>query len=179
MFIKSITKEDADKILAEAEETEYLFKNHYLGNPELRDSALKDGKSIWLHGDLPNKHWADIHYGNIPDNRFFIEDKAPFLCNYIKEAGKFLGSENFGRAYIYSLGPGKKIARHIDIKEYYRKINRYHLYFDIPDGVKIEHSGATIFPYTMIQFNPRLPHSYENNSSSNFVFVVFDIFKNE
>lgn len=162
-LIRRVSEEDAQTMLGEISKIPEFFGNHYKGNLAYKDSALKDGKSVWIHDA---KH----------DDAFLMDDKLPFLTSYIRDSAKLLDSNKFGRAYVYNLEPGLEIFEHVDTQDYYKKTKRYHIYFTIPDGVSIKHFGDTIESNTLIFFNPMLPHAYKNDSTEPLIFVVFDTY---
>jgi hypothetical protein len=143
-----------------------LFGDHYAGNPKYTGSALKDGKSVWLHS--PN-----------PETDFLLKDRTPFIISFLKSVSENIGLTTFGRAYIYNLGPGLEIFKHSDTLKYYHITRRYHVYLNIPKDVIIEHSGPPIQSNTIIPFNPLLDHAYKNMSNESLIFIVFDLYQNE
>jgi hypothetical protein len=162
--IKNLTQEESEKILAEIFSLSHMFGNHYGDDPHYKNSALKDGKSVWLHG--PEKNNGDFMFSN----------KASFIISFIREIAKSLNATNFGRTYIYDLGPGLEIFKHTDPQEYFHKTTRYHIYLKIPKNVNIVHSGPMPTDNTVIFFDPLLEHSYKNESNESLLFIVFDLY---
>ena len=160
--IKRLSEQEATTIKSEINSLLHLLDLHYQPPYDFlnRDGALRDGKSIWIHGtDNPSRH---IKYG----------DQIPTIISNIQN---FSGM--FGRSYIYQLLPGEEIYPHQYLNPYLKSINRYHIYLDIQEGVSIEYSPMKIEPNTLITFDATYMHSYKNFSDKPLQFVVFDIYK--
>ena len=139
------------------------FSLHYSDLRYLRYGGLRSGRTLWLKHE--NADWL-------------LSDTTVRSCSVIKNcAFEVNGSAKFGKCYLHRLSPGDQIFPHTDRIAYHTKVDRFHLYLEIPSGVEIVHEGPFIQPFSFIQFNHYQIHSYKNNSSSDLYFVVFDLFK--
>lgn len=158
MLIRHLLPEEKQIIEEEINNNLLKFRNH----TRINTSALRYGKTIYL----------------TDGTTFIAEGYFPKTITLLKDVAANLASETFGRVYIHRLQPGEFIVRHADTAElYFFDILRYHIYLDIPDDVKILHSGDTIAPNSIILFNHQKLHEYINNSDKNIFFLVFDLYK--
>jgi hypothetical protein len=139
------------------------FGLHYSDLTYLRYGGLRSGRTLWLKHE--NADWQ-------------LLDTTVRARAVVKQcASEISASPTFGKCYIHKLLPGNRIFPHTDRLAYHSKVDRFHLYLDIPPKVEIDHFGPKIEPYSFIQFNHHQIHSYQNYSSSDLYFVVFDLFK--
>lgn len=140
-----------------------LFGPHETSEEFSKHGGLREGLTLWIqHND--HSGFEDL---GIPNTYEVLRT----LASEIKPNPKF------GRVYIHKLPPGKVIHSHIDNFPYHDKIDRYHVYLDIPERVLIHHNGKEILPYSVIQFDHKSEHMYVNNSEESLYFMVFDLYK--
>src|SRR5205823_6957970 len=64
----------------------------------------------------------DVH----PSRRTAVADRCPAICGWLDQCANELGGE-LCRATVVQLNPQGKVYRHIDVGEYYKVRDRYHL----------------------------------------------------
>lgn len=129
----------------------------------------KAGSSIWLHTKTFSTKF--IEYNN---------NHIQVVINFLKKFQKtYSPRSSFGKVYIHRLKPGQSVGRHFDGRndqKYFKKINRYQIFFNIPALAEIE-SIPYPEPNSLQLLNHREYHSYKNLSNEDFYFIVFDLYE--
>jgi hypothetical protein len=109
----------------------------------------------------------DVYQDNLGD--------FPFFRSFVKSV---FDAEQVGKSYWHRLKAGKLIYRHIDCGDYYDRTHRFQLFprthsghVALIDGVEERYASRTL-----VAFNPGVPHAYENRSTEDCVFLVFDLY---
>ena len=158
-FIKYLSEDERQQLHTEISGFDDLYQSHYISKIQQMYAELREGRTVWLRTDTGD----GLEY-----------TKFPILYKIICYVCK---NPNLGRIYIHRLKPGDKIYKHKDTERYHSLIQRYHIYLELPDEVVIKYNGDKIDPWSVISFDHTEYHSYDNRSSNEIKFIVFDIFK--
>ena len=164
--LRPLTVEEQHQLVGE------LFKNniwdfHVLNN-EFK-TVLQDGRTI--------------HINSVIDGKFVnsLFNLFPLTHQILKSVA---GDRVIARAYWHKLELGDTIPAHHDRSLFdvvqNRLDSRYQIYLGCPDseividGVPV---NAKMFENTVVDFDLTQIHSFVNNSSQPWVFLVFDVLK--
>ena len=114
----------------------------------------------------------DVHESRVaPAARKFPHALA--YCQRVADAVK----GQLGRATLVSLQPGSKVFPHIDIGDYYRVRDRFHLVVKSPEGSPLTTEGKTVVMQEgeLWVFNNKARHWAENRSDEPRVHLIFDV----
>ncbi len=114
----------------------------------------------------------DIHESRIaPAARVF-----PRTLQYCQRVADAIEGQ-LGRATLVSLQPECKVFPHIDMGEYYRVRDRFHLVLKSPDGSPLTTEGETVVMQEreLWVFNNKARHWAENQSDKPRVHLIFDV----
>lgn len=164
--LKNIDASFGKKLKAEVLENA-VWEYHWQTLLYILSGPLKEGKTFWV---IKKDH--DLHTLND-------------VCHTIPhtlELVKTLGDYHLGRFYFHMLKPGQKILPHNDadlpfIDKLYK---RYQIFFDIPDDIHIILDDGIRFDnselaYSILDFDLRRIHQYQNKSQFTFIFGVIDL----
>lgn len=125
------------------------------------------------------KYVYDVSFDENAEVTFDRTSDYPNLMGIINDC---LCDNVLGKIYCHVLHPGQKIYRHSDSKlPFINKLfKRYQIYLDIPEGTKIVLDDNVVMDNaalknSLLDFNLKKYHYYENNSDQNLYFFVFDI----
>ncbi len=165
ILIKKLTLGDISILEEELLANDSLWSQHF---PDLRLTALKEGKSIHLQ-------WCDKDL--VVTNS--IWDLFPKTLNILKSV---VGENTLGRVYWHRLLPNETIHLHSDnglsfVKSGQLK-HRYQIYLDIDKDVEIYFADRIIegsrISNSVIDFPLKSMHYYKNKSNSTLYLLVFD-----
>ncbi len=160
MPIRYLTIEEIRNIRHEIAQSNHLFGNHADDDKYKRIGLLRSGVTVWLSKE---------------NEQTYNVESFPTIWKIIKEVAK---DKKIGRAYIHQLRPTNNIPLHTDnYRTYYNAIDRYHVYLSIPTELEILHTGEPIEANSLMLFNHKGFHRYDNKSTQNTFFVVFDVYK--
>lgn len=172
-IVHKMTPEERAVLEAEkADESEYGV--HPLFNPKNpRSNVLKYGKSL--------------HLLNLDFDGGVLEDRKERFKGTLDLIYKWLPHEDpkkLGRSYWHRLNPGERIDMHYDNSNgYFRKVNRYHLYLDVPLDFIIVLDGElwNVYPEkdlknALVAFNLLDWHYFINHTDSPKYMLVFDFY---
>lgn len=159
MHIRLLTNDERQVLISEAQDE--LFSHHIKHPIYMKTGSLRDGDSVWFH--------------NV-EGDFYSQDSCPQTVEFIKQ---FAGSRRVGRCYMHRMKPGGVIPMHNDqAYQYFFDIDRYQVFFDMPDGFVVQHKHQPL-PNTVNWFDHRALHAYQNKSDQPVFFLVIDLFKPE
>ena len=104
-------------------------------------------------------------------------EKTPMYYKYT-EIRKFLkkyNCHNHSRAAFFRLKPGQSVQNHIDIGDYYKTRDRYHLSLQGRYSYTVEGEKHIIKPGTFFWFDNKKYHEAENISDVDRLTFVFDL----
>lgn len=169
-IIKQLTEHERKALAEELISNNSLWTNH----SKLYPTSLRDGRSI--------------HVNRINDKLKYIDDKwsqFPKTHNIIKEIAQ---GNVIGRCYWHRLMSTDTILPHTDkslafvIKDQLHA--RYQIYLDCPNDpeltmlvVDATKKNPIDFQHSLIDFDLRLTHRYQNLSTEPWYFLVFDVLK--
>lgn len=145
--------------------------NHHVPQDKKSLTALKDGRSIHLRFDKMKGIDTD-NWNRFPETVKLLETIAD--------------GNVINRTYWHRLLPSDTIEKHTDNSVYYVKENkilaRYQIYLDIPDDsyMLLDNQiveDASRFSNSIVNFDLRKYHAYENKSDSAWYFLIFDVMK--
>ena len=85
----------------------------------------------------------------------------------------------FNRCGFLSLPVGGKVGTHIDVGEYYKTKDRYHLSIQGRYKYHVGDVEIIVEPGTLFRFNNKLPHGAENIGDEVRITFVFDVAASE
>ena len=165
-IIRPVTSEEQQQLRDELSKNNDLWEPHGSGK---HITALDDGLSIHLNSVL---------YGKFEHSWF---DRFPLTHNILKSVA---GERTIARTYWHKLECGDTIFAHDDRPLYEvvhdRLDNRYQIYLDCPDNeitIDCQSVNAKTFENSVVNLGLLKTHSYVNNSSAPWLFLVFDVLK--
>lgn len=145
-----------------------LWTSHFEGE-YAKTGALRHGKTFWLRK-------IDHNMNLMVDRYFEFPESYKLLKQFSKDC-------EIGRSYWHWLRPGDSIDKHNDRNLGFtdQVLHRYQVYTDIPDGSIISIDEGRFDPITLkncvLDFNMHYDHFYRNDTDSDLIFMVFDVFK--
>lgn len=165
----SIRLPDSDILLSGLLKLDTELKPHY---PEgrLRDiAALRDITSVFLATDI------------FPLTGKMLEKPIRHSAiNLLEPAANLLGKtiDDVHYAYYANIPPLSQIYPHVDVAPYYKKVNRYQIFFDLTEDQEVIQQGSNTTSNSIVWFDPSVTHAFINKSATDtWRFVVFDIYK--
>lgn len=142
--------------------------SHYNDDFRKQRGSLREIKTFYL---------ATI--GDVEKSKFNEPYRHPainLLQDVVSKLGKTVDDIHY--AYYAIIPPNKQIYPHADVEQYYRKINRYQIFFNLTEDQEIMQIGNDSESNSLVLFNTIKPHGFNNKSSTMpWYFVVFDIYK--
>lgn len=175
--IKKLLPEEVELLFGELNNNENPWKNHY--------ERVKSFAGPLAHGETKYIYALNVlTMETVEDNRFSYKKSIDLIC-------KITGhNENqLGRAYWHKLKPGEHIDCHRDIdsgdSKYFNHIKRYHFYPILPEKFIIildatlwgSNQGKDV-SQSLIFFNHKDWHYYNNHSDRDLTFLVIDFIIN-
>jgi hypothetical protein len=164
--IRALSKKETSAIQQDLQNFDHYADVHYVDRGYLTSGGLRDGKSVWISNDS-----GDLLIQKDFSNTITVIDQIKHEMNY----------SLLGRSYIHKLRPKEKIHRHTDDNEelsnYFHKIDRYQILLDLPSGLTISQPKSKFVKNSIIKFDHRSPHAYDNQSEENFFIIVFDFYQ--
>jgi hypothetical protein len=174
-IIRKLTNDEISSLRAELHDNDDLWTTHDGSSaPEraLRKSALQDGKSIHLNCTYEDLVFRYSNFATFPKTHDILKNIAE--------------NKTIARCYWHRLLPADTIDLHDDtILKFVRKnelLARYQIYLHCPpqlsdtvlvlDGVS---RNPKDYEYSLIDFDLKLPHSYNNCGDEPWYFLVFDV----
>jgi hypothetical protein len=149
-------------------EYESQAKSHYNDDFRKQRGSLREIKTFYL---------ATV--GDVEKSKFtapYRHSAINLLQDVVSKLNKTVDDIHY--AYYAIIPPNKQIYQHADVEQYYRKINRYQIFFNLTDDQKIIQSGNVSESDSLVLFNTLKPHGFINKSSiMPWYFIVFDIYK--
>lgn len=145
-----------------------LWTSHFTGDYE-KTGALRRGKTVWLR--------------NIDREMNITFDQSTMYPESFKILDKFSQERVWGRAYWHKIVPGGSIDLHSDDRLGFSNFvdHRYQVYLSVPQHAEIYIDDGAFDPRSLgncvLDFNMYRPHRYANHSDTDFIFMVFDVFK--
>jgi hypothetical protein len=178
-ILKHLSKIESDTINHEWTSINEGWDSHAKSRNIFYNSSgpLRHGKTLWIY--------KVDNLIRCVENRWNQISKTYEIIKYLYEEYQYcINKKNgIGRAYIHRLEPGQSIDRHDDRKMQFvtNVLHRYQLFLNIPTGFEIfmdnRYHNSSDYSNTIIDFNLRLPHEYNNNSNQTVMFMVFDVMK--
>ena len=133
------------------------------------NTALKDGKTIHLQWVKDTLSITFERWNVFPETKKIIDS--------------FANSNNIGRVYWHRLLPGDTIKPHTDANVPFVKagklLHRYHIYLEVDPNIEVILDNKIVdtnwLSNSIIDFELRNLHSYNNKSQSTLFLLVFDI----
>ena len=174
-FIRISEDEDIPPILAELDASPEIWFADTSRQRNVR--CQRNTRNIFLRSARkPLPHGAnnanDVHESRVaPAARRFPQTLAH--CQRVADAME----GQLGRATLVALQPGCKVFPHIDIGEYYRIRDRFHLVLISPEGSPLSTDVETVVMQEgeLWVFNNKARHWAENRSGGQRVHLIFDV----
>jgi hypothetical protein len=114
----------------------------------------------------------DVH----PSRKARLAERCPAIYACVEACAGALGGE-LCRVTVVQLNPHGKVHRHIDVGEYYKVRDRYHLVLRSPGGSAMNcgDENVTFHDGELWWFNNKAPHESFNNSGEGRIHVIFDV----
>lgn len=176
-IIKQLSQSELSAISEELLESKLEWSNHYLMKTPL-NAPLRHGSSIYVQSINVQTHEI------IVDNKKYFSNSLKLLSEWTCQ-----NMSKVARCYWHRLRPGERIDVHRDKDDengsYFNKINRYQLFFEIPQDMVIvmdselwNFKESKKISNSLIFFNHADWHYYSNNSNKDVQFLVIDFVKN-
>jgi aspartyl/asparaginyl beta-hydroxylase (cupin superfamily) len=114
----------------------------------------------------------DVH----PSRKSVLADRCPKIYRWLEECAQQLDGE-LCRATVVRLNPHGKVYRHIDVGEYYKVRDRYHLILRSPGGSEMLCGDERVIFHEgeLWWFNNKAPHEAFNHSDEGRIHLIFDL----
>lgn len=174
-FIRISEDEDIPPILAELDASPEIWfadtsrQRNVRCQRNTRNIFLRSAKKPLPHGA---KNANNVHESSLaPAARRFPLTLA--FCQRVADAME----GQLGRATLVALQPGCKVFPHIDIGEYYRIRDRFHLVLKSPEGSPLSTDDETVVMQEgeLWVFNNKARHWAENQSDEERIHLIFDV----
>lgn len=174
-FIRISEDEDTLPILAELDAAPEVWFSDTSRQRNVR--CQRNTRNIFLRSaKKPLPHGAnnanDVHESRVaPAARQF-----PRTLAYCKRVADAMEGQ-LGRANLVALQPGCKVFPHIDIGEYYRIRDRFHLVLKSSEGSPLSTENETVVMQEgeLWVFNNKARHWAENQSDEQRIHLIFDV----